>query len=86
MGDIPLGLNRRLTVHVAVLGATELDASDEGNPRGGLGSGRVSWKRVSSGAGGSVVSVIRTRKLDEFAAALDNGKLDAIHDYLVDRG
>jgi hypothetical protein len=37
-GDIPMGLDDRLTVHVAVLGPMKLDSSDEGHLGRGLGA------------------------------------------------
>lgn len=39
---LPMGLDDRLTVHVAVLGPMELDASDQGHLGCGLGSIEVS--------------------------------------------
>lgn len=36
MGDIPLGPNYRLAIHIAVLGSMEFDASNNGHLRRGL--------------------------------------------------
>lgn len=47
MGDIPLGSDSCMTVHVAVLGAIEFNTPDNGNLWGKLGCICVSCQRVN---------------------------------------
>lgn len=85
-GDIPLSLNNRLAVHVAILGTMELDASDNGKLGRSLGGVGISWTRVrvSNCAVSREMVAGLTREFDELAAILDNSKLDAVDVDLVD--
>lgn len=77
-GDIPLSFDHRLAVHVPVLSTMEPDATDHSYLGCGLGGIRVSWSHVSGAARGRLDGVVRTRKLDEFAPVLCNGKPDTV--------
>lgn len=84
MGDIPLGLDSCMTVHVTVLGAIEFDTSDYSHLRGKLGGICVSYRRMGQNCEAFISNEEeRTRDFDEFAAALHDGKLDPVdHDFV----
>lgn len=78
LGDIPLGFDDGLAVHVSVLGTMEPDATNNCYLGSGLGCIGSSWTSVSQSARRRLHEEGRTRKFDEFAAVLGNGKLDAV--------
>lgn len=87
-GHIPLGLDNGLSVHVAILGAVELNASDGGDLGGQFWHIGITCRRISQSCEACCSvkdGVRRTRKLHEFATALGNGKLEAINFDLVCR-
>lgn len=84
LGNVPVGLDDRLTVHVAVLGPMELDASDQGHLGRGLGAIGVSWHESMSNNSHAVERGLgRTGNLDQLAAVVCDPKADALHRYLI---
>lgn len=63
----------------------ESDTTDNCYLGCGLGGIGVSWTNVSHTTRGRLGGVGRTRKLDEFAPVLCNGKLDTIDKDFVSR-